>query len=104
MVQNRWLDGFRHRKIRRKGAVSSLGYGIRSQAFTSEFWRKSRMELELTPDETSLLVGIIAIWKRIIPHERYEEMLAASILNKIFTEDRIAVDKILCREGNSESE
>ena len=53
------------------------------------------MEIELTPDETSLLVGIIAIWRANIPHERYEEMLALSIINKIFAEDRKAVDLIV---------
>lgn len=59
------------------------------------------MELDLTPDETSLLVGILVIWRQIIPHEKYEEMLILSIIDKIFTEDKIAVDMILHPEKNA---
>ena len=53
------------------------------------------MELDLTPDETSLLTGMLVVWKTRIPHEKYEDMLIDSMLQKIFDEDKKAVDKIL---------
>ena len=53
------------------------------------------MELELTPDETSLLTGILVVWKTKVPHDRYEDMLIESVLQKIFAEDKRAVEKVL---------
>ena len=53
------------------------------------------MNLELTPDETSLLTGMLIIWKTKMPHDRYEDMLLGAILQKIFDADKEAVDKIL---------
>jgi len=53
------------------------------------------MELELTPDETSLLTGILVVWKTRISRDKYEDMLLGSMIQKIFDEDEKAVEKVL---------
>ena len=54
-----------------------------------------RMELELTSDETSTLAGILVVWKTRVKHGNYEDLLISSVLNKIFEEDKRAVEKVL---------
>lgn len=53
------------------------------------------MELELTPDESSLVTGILTVWVTKMVTTKYEKMLVMSVLNKIFAEDKIVVDKML---------
>lgn len=53
------------------------------------------MKIELTSEEASLLIGIIAIWKTKIPHYKYEEEMAMLIAERIFIEDKKMVDEAL---------
>jgi len=53
------------------------------------------MKIELTPDEVSLLTGMLVIWRQRVRHTRYEKMLIDAILHKIFERDKEAVEKIL---------
>ena len=53
------------------------------------------MNLDLTPDETSLLTGILVIWKTKINKDNYEDLLIGAILQKIFDADKEAVETIV---------
>lgn len=52
------------------------------------------MNIKLTSDEASFIVGVLAVWKVNTKWER-EQALIISITEKIFAEDKKDVDKVL---------
>ena len=53
------------------------------------------MNIELTSEEASMLVGILTVWLQRIPRFSKEYECVNNILDKVFAEDKKQVDHIL---------